>query len=303
MATRNYGQHLADAMRVAKAQSFVTHGTLSKDAIAVTEVKRDVPDHKLTSPVPADDGFLVALNMCDWQKRILWVDDKPVSAQPFQAGSSVIFDLRRKYIGYGISSFHLVTFYLPRSALNSIAEIEGMRPTDDFGYDPRVGVDDPTIRELGLGLSEAFKRPAEANTLFVDHVTTALAAHVLGTYGMGWRRPPIGERRLNARQERRAKEILASRLDGGVSLALLANECGLTISGFRRAFAASTGQPPHRWLLDRRIENATLLLRGSSLSLPEIAVASGFADERHLGRVFRRMLGTSPQEWQCAVKC
>jgi AraC family transcriptional regulator len=303
MAAGRYGQQLAQALHATDARSFVTYSTLVNSAIAVTEVKRDAPEFDLTSLVPYDDAFIVALNMRDWPNRVLWIDDKPVSAQPFKAGVSAIFDLRRKYIGYGVSSFHLVTFYLPRRALSSIAEIEGMRPTDDFGHDPCVGVEDRTIRELGFGLSEAFKRPVEANPLFLDHVTTAVAAHLLGTYGLGWRRAEIGQRRLSERQERRAKEMLASRLDGDVTMAMLANECGLGLSSFRRAFAATVGQPPHRWLLERRIEKAMALLRGSSLSLPEIAVASGFVDERHLNRVFRRATKVLPQEWRRTVQC
>src|SRR5262245_28230521 len=303
MVAGRYGQQLAQALHATDAQSFVTYRTLVNSAIAVTEVKRDVPEFDLTSQVPYDDAFIVALNMRDWQKRVLWIDDKPVSAQPLKAGVSAIFDLRRKYIGYGVSSFHLVTFYLPRRGLNSIAEIEGMRPTEDFGHDPCVGVEDHTIRELGFGLSEAFRRPVEANTLFVDHVTMAVAAHLLSTYGLGWRQPPIGQRRLSGRQERRSKEILASRLDGGVTMAMLANECGLGLSSFRCAFTATVGQPPHRWLLERRIEKAMALMRSSSLSLPEIAVASGFVDERHLNRVIRRATKVSPQEWRCAIQC
>src|SRR5215813_185157 len=300
MANRGYGQQLADALHATDTRSFVARRSLAKAAIAVTEIRRDVPEHNLTSPVPYDDAFIVALNMRDWPKRVLWIDDKPAAALPLAAGAAAIFDLRRKYIGYGASAFHLVTFYLPRPALASFAEIEGMRPTDDFGHDPCIGVDDRTIRELGLGLNEAFERPAEANALFVDHVGTALAAHVLSTYGMGWRRP-LGQHRLSPWQERRAKELLASRLDGGLSLALIANECGLTISAFQTAFAATVGEPPHRWLLEHRIEKAMRLLRHSGRPLDDIAVECGFVDARHLTRVLGRRIGISPQDWRRVV--
>ena len=298
MANRGYGQQLADALHATDTRSFVTHRSLTKAAIAVTEIRRDVPEHNLTSPVPYDDAFIVALNMRDWPKRVLWIDDKPAAALPLAAGASAIFDLRRKYIGYGASAFHLLSFYLPRQALASLAEIEGMKSADDFGHDPCIGVDDRTIRELGLGLNEAFERPAEANTLFVDHVTTALAAHVLSTYGMGWRRPALGQRRLGLWQERRAKELLASQLDGGLSLSFVAKECGLTVSAFRTAFAATVGKPPHRWLLDLRIEMAMRLLRRSNRPLDEIAVECGFVDARHLTRVLGRRFGISPQDWR-----
>jgi AraC family transcriptional regulator len=289
MSSRGYGQHLAEALHAPGARSFVSHRTLPHAALAVTEVRRDLPDNNLTSPVPYDDAFMVVLNIRDWKERILWIDDKAVRARPFGAGTSAIFDLRRKYIGYGVSSFHLMTFYLPRSALETIAELDELRPTDDFGYDPCLGTDDAAIRDLGHSLSEAFRRPEEANALFVDHVTTALAAHVLSTYGLGWRRPPLDQGRLSQRQERRAKEMLVARLDGDLSTADLANECGLTLSGFRRAFATTVGKPPHRWQLEQRIAKAMRLMQEPGRTLDEVAHECKFVNEDHLRRVLRRL--------------
>jgi len=298
-----YGQQLARALHGEDPQSFVSHKSLLNAAIAVTEVRREVATNELTSPEPYDDAFIVALNVRSWAKRILWIDDKPAPAQPLEAGMSTIFDLRRKYIGYGVSPFHLISFYLPRRALDRIAELEEMKPSREFGHDPCVGVDDPTIQALGLSLSEAFKRPNEANALFVDHVTTALAAHVLGNYGLGWKGHHARPRRLAPWQEQRAKELMASRLDGKISLAELAGECRLPVSTFRRAFTATVGLPPHQWLMQCRLARAMNLMRASARPLAEIAKECGFTDERHLARVFICLTDTTPQEWRRTVLC
>ena len=61
--------------------------------------------------------------------------------------------------------------------------------------------------------------------------------------------------------------------------------------GFSRAFRASTGRSPYRWLTARRIAQAEILLRDTQLPLAEIAISCGFADQSHFSRVFHRAIG------------
>jgi AraC family transcriptional regulator len=103
-------------------------------------------------------------------------------------------------------------------------------------------------------------------------------------------------------QERRAKELLSACFDGDISLTELARECNLSRSHFARAFRQTTGQPPHRWLLDRRMERAKDLLLRSTLTLADIAIACGFADQSHFTRVFSALFATSPGVWRRAQK-
>jgi AraC-like DNA-binding protein len=60
------------------------------------------------------------------------------------------------------------------------------------------------------------------------------------------------------------------------------------------------GIAPHNWLLTRRIEVAKEQLRSSQLSLSDVALACGFADQSHFTRVFTRMVGVSPGAWRRA---
>jgi AraC family transcriptional regulator len=74
-------------------------------------------------------------------------------------------------------------------------------------------------------------------------------------------------------------------------LAALAN---LSAKHFARAFRRSTGMPPHRWLIERRIDRAKALLSTGDLSLAEIALACGFADQSHFTAMFRKAVGATP---------
>ena len=99
-------------------------------------------------------------------------------------------------------------------------------------------------------------------------------------------------------QERRAKEMLLGDLRADHSLSDLAEACGMSVRHLARAFKATTGLPPHRWLLRRRVDRAKELLESTDESLSGIALASGFADQSHLTRVFQALAGSSPGAWR-----
>jgi AraC-like DNA-binding protein len=101
-------------------------------------------------------------------------------------------------------------------------------------------------------------------------------------------------------QARRAKELMNANLNGKLPLSQLAEQCGLSVRHFARAFRQSTGVPPHRWLLSRRIERAKELLHDPALALAEVALACGFADQSHFTRMFTTVVGLSPGLWRRA---
>src|SRR5215471_302550 len=71
----------------------------------------------------------------------------------------------------------------------------------------------------------------------------------------------------------------------------LARVSGVSHAHFARSFKEAFGVPPHRYLLTRRIERATALLRDSDLSITEIAFQTGWRSLGTFGRVFRDITG------------
>lgn len=67
---------------------------------------------------------------------------------------------------------------------------------------------------------------------------------------------------------------------------------------FAREFKAAFGLPPHRYVLTRRIERATALLRESDLPITEIALKTGWNSVGTFGRIFRDILAASPGEYR-----
>ena len=71
---------------------------------------------------------------------------------------------------------------------------------------------------------------------------------------------------------------------------------------FARSFQAAFGVPPHRYLLTRRIERATALLRETGLAITDIAFQSGWRSLGTFGRVFREITGESPGAYRLRAR-
>ncbi|MGZ3456784.1 MAG: helix-turn-helix transcriptional regulator [Polyangiales bacterium] len=82
----------------------------------------------------------------------------------------------------------------------------------------------------------------------------------------------------------------------------LARVSGVSEAHFARSFKEAFGIPPHRYLLTRRIEKATALLRDTDLPITEIAFKTGWSSLGTFGRTFRDVTGETPGELRTRVK-
>jgi transcriptional regulator GlxA family with amidase domain len=85
-------------------------------------------------------------------------------------------------------------------------------------------------------------------------------------------------------------------------IARLARVSGVSEAHFSRSFKDAFGLPPHRYLLTRRIERATALLRDTDLPITEIAFGTGWKSLGTFGRTFRDVTGESPGDFRARAK-
>jgi len=107
---------------------------------------------------------------------------------------------------------------------------------------------------------------------------------------------------LPPRVLRRVCEYIDRHVEENISIKDLAEVAGLSRFHFLRAFKQSQGMTPHCYVFQRRLEYAKRLLSESELSLSEVAVAAGFADQSHFARRFRRYVGTTPARFRWSLR-
>jgi len=132
-----------------------------------------------------------------------------------------------------------------------------------------------------------------SSSLLKTALAGLLAAHAgpartRGTPGMSGRAPDA---------VRFVRELLAERLADPPSLDELALVTQMSPFALLRAFRSETGLPPHAYLNQQRVRIARMLLDGG-VAPAEVAAETGFADQAHLTRHFKRVVGVPPGAYQ-----
>jgi AraC family transcriptional regulator len=271
--------------------------TMPKGLIGVSLVGCDTSLGE-TGTGPREDAFVVGLAVRQCALFHYSAQGLPTMTASVKVGDVMVHDLSRDPVGDIASPFRSLMFYFPRSTLDWVADAAEAPRVEALFLKPGTSRFDSTLKTLGGLLLSAFENPHHANRLFVDHILFAAGVHMAQSYGGLRAALPTAHGGLAAWQKHRAKEILSADLTGDIALAQLAGECGLSLGHFARAFRKSIGVPPHQWLQQCRIDRAKLLLRDRRMSLPEIALASGFGDQSHFTRIFKKATGTSPGAWR-----
>jgi AraC family transcriptional regulator len=99
-------------------------------------------------------------------------------------------------------------------------------------------------------------------------------------------------------QARRTLAHIEANLASKMDIEDLANVVALSRSHFSRAFKRTLGFSPMEYVVVRRVERAKAMISGTREPLAEVALACGFADQAHLNRRFRDIVGISPGRWR-----
>jgi AraC-like DNA-binding protein len=134
--------------------------------------------------------------------------------------------------------------------------------------------------------------PLAAETAMLDALSTLLVRY-------GRTRPDALQPAADDTRIVTMKEHLTGDLAAPLTLAELAEAVGLSPFHAARLFTRTTGLPPHAWRNQVRLQRALAPLRAGA-SVTDVAAASGFTDQSHFTRHFRRMFGVPPGRWQSA---
>lgn len=159
-----------------------------------------------------------------------------------------------------------------------------------------VVFDQEVIRQY-LDLHVALERPSsslERQALLLNLLTLLMARFAEN-------HPAPRAFALDRQAVRRAYDYLAEHYAENVSLEHLAGIANLSPFHFNRVFSEQFGMPPHAFQTQLRVLRAkALLLQGRAI--PQVASQTGFADQSHLTRHFKRLVGVPPGQYQLSSK-
>jgi len=299
--SRRYGDAIAHSYGLDDMAPLLTTRSLHGSQISATHIVCGPKLIGMTEPVPPEDTFIVAVTLTEIPHHELWRKGQPFITGRFAANSVWAVNLIDEFSAYVFHPHESVCFYIPRAALNSLTYEEGI--DCDTNLSCPHGIFEPTMVNLVNALLPAFDRPHEASAIFVDQVMIAVCVQLVEQYGgrIHTSKAKI-EGGLTPTQALRAKELLANNLKGNLMVAEIAKECDIPQLQFIQAFKRTFGCTPHQWLQQRRVDKAKDMLENTTLSIGEIALLSGFADTRHLTRVFTVMVEMPPATWRRQIR-
>ena len=139
-------------------------------------------------------------------------------------------------------------------------------------------------------------RTLETSPSFLERESRFLGSMVQLIQHYGSQRPQVRAAGTENRAVQQVRDYLASHYARNISLNELANLTSLSPFRLLRAFRKQTGLPPHAYLNHVRVQQAKQLL-AAGYPIIDAALATGFADQSHLHRHFKKRLGVTPGQY------
>jgi len=297
--TGAYGERMAGYLHLTEPPIYAALGS-GRSELAVTRLHAPNGFADPTNTIPLEKAFSIHLHLRANHGGCLWLSGKLVPTGKRPSGGVTILDLEQDPIAFFPNPIDVLQFYIPRIALEEFAYENRTAAVNTLTW-PHCEMD-VTLKHLGTAVLSAMQRGDPLPKIFLDSIGQTIVAHAIGVYGGVQASSALVPGQLAPWQARRAKEFLSANLYGDVPLAAVAAECDLSTSHFAHAFRRTFGRPPHRWLMERRIDAVKNLLLTTQLSLAEVANKCGFADQSALNRSFKRVLGESPGQWRRSRK-
>jgi AraC-like DNA-binding protein len=181
-----------------------------------------------------------------------------------------------------------------RSFLPDVALLRGVFTDLENGSTslPRLPnvIDDAPLAQAFALAHQSFEQPASSlarESLMRDALGKLLVRHAIRAPVKELARAPLGQ----------VRALLEEDFTRNVTLDELAQLAGLNAFTLLRAFRKTFGLPPHAYQLQVRLRHAKRLLRQGETPA-RAALETGFADQSHFGRHFRRAFGITPQQYR-----
>ncbi|HET6267133.1 MAG TPA: AraC family transcriptional regulator [Acidobacteriota bacterium] len=206
-------------------------------------------------------------------------------------GSIILINPGAVHTGYPLGGNRLRyrSFYPSECILSELADLPsgtGLRFTRHVLWDPSLA----RLLSLVHQALEVSEDPVQSHSLLVTAFSRLVKSSSV-------KRAGEGSCKISGDSLRPAIEYIRESYNREITLSELAELSGLSPYHFLRCFKKAAGLPPFEFLTNIRIERARqLLARG--LSIIETALATGFCDQSHFHRHFKRIVGVTPGQYR-----
>ena len=228
-----------------------------------------------------------------------WQSDGRQAKEITSAGSMILLAPGTKdAVRWNRSSRRLIISMDDELIRHASAELEFKQPPT---FETRWAFKDTQLQLILAEIEREMEDNWSMGQLYGDMLGMSLSLAVVRKYGHAGISPSDLYGSLPKARLARVFAYMEECSHANLRLADLAEVAGTSVFHFARMFRETTGLPPHKYLLLKRIEKAKILLRASRQNTLEIALATGFTNPSHFAKTFRQIVGASPSEWKASV--
>lgn len=240
---------------------------------------------------PALPGHLITINLGDRGELSQTQDGRTESTLMITGGMTLVPAGRSRHWRWD-HDVDVLTLLLEPDFLAQTAAAAGV-DGDRLALLSRFGAVDWQVQQIGISLLGELRSAGLAGSLYVESLVNLLVVHLLRHHATT--AAPAQAVDLSPLRLRQAIDYIHAHLETPLALADLAALAGVSPHHFARLFRQATGLAPHQYVIFQRVKQAEQLLATGSLSIAAVAQQVGFADQSHLNRHFKRILGVTPK--------
>ncbi len=167
---------------------------------------------------------------------------------------------------------------------------------------PSLQAHDPLLTHIVLVLRAVIESKDLAGQLYAESLVDALVAHFLRRYGASRHSLQEVAGGLSPYKLQRTTAYIKDHLAQELSLVTLAAVGETSPAHFARLFKHATGLAPHQYVIRCRMDQAMQLLTETDLSLSEIGLQVGCADQSHFTALFRKYVSMTPKAYRDKIQ-
>jgi AraC family transcriptional regulator len=232
-------------------------------------------------------------------EQVIWSVDGQPQRTGLPAGSIFLYGDRQLVWHHRSKPSEYVNLELDPVLLQRIAVENGLSAATEVEH--RIIFQDPTILHVAQLLKAEVVSGGLAGNLYVESLRNLLAVHLLRNHTKSIVQPETEVVHLEGLKLKQLKDYIEDHLAEDLAIATLAALIPISQFHFARVFKAAVGEPPHRYIMQRRIERAKMLLSVTRLSVAEVSYQTGFSNQSHFTSQFRKAIGMTPKQFRESV--
>lgn len=199
---------------------------------------------------------------------VTWSVDGTKQTTALPAGSAFLYGEREFVWHYREKASEYVTIFIDPKSLRQTAIAHDLAAETALAH--RVIFPDPTILQVAHLFKGELLNEGLGGNLFAESLKNLLTIHLLRHYcesGTQQKQFLVPGGSLNAVKLKQIQDYIEEHLAEDIAIEDMAALIPMSQFHFARAFKAATGETPHRYLIQRRIEHTKVLLRVTQLAI------------------------------------